>query len=767
VKRGATTGRTALLGGALGLGLAALLLGPAALEGLVPARGDLADFFWPMKAYTAARWAAGSLALWNPLSGCGEPWLAQLQTGVLNPGDLPFLLRGAAGPLLAIALHVAIAAAGMAAWLSSLGASRAGACAAAATFAGGGAFLSLVPVYNNFATAAFLPWLFLGARRAVRGFPAPFAVAVALAFLGGEPALAAAGAAAALVVAVVTRGEDAPRPSPAPARAALRAGFGLALGLGVAAAVLGPFLVLVTSTGRIAGATKAEALARPVGRADFADLAVPPAPEETRRGGPGRGGYLLTLALGPLPFVLAAAAGAGFAARPRLLVCLAALAALGVVLALGARGGLVPALWDGGLARGVRFPARWFVFAHFALAAAAGAGLDGWRDGHLVRWPARARHEAAPPSKGPLLVSAALAAGALGVLVLFAALERRAPGAAAWAAFAAAAAGVLLLWRGRGAGVPSRRHGGALLVLCVALPLPLGARDVFAGVPAADLAAAPRAVLDLAPGSAGRVFPVVSDGTLLRAWLWSGRAAWSADVARRGHEALAGYGSLPLGLASAASPSPIGNPWRARLMSAALSGGDAGAVLGLVDVRHVVTPFPAAMPGARLERRAGEVLRYGVERPLGRAFFAREAAVLDDDDAFRAISERTFDPEERALVAPGEGALPSRRAAKGFAVAHVTRDEPEAFEAGTATSEATTLVVTRSWDAGWEARLDGERVPLRRCDLALMAVAIPAGEHRLSLSYRPLAFRAGAAVSGASLLVLLALVLAGGKEDGA
>jgi len=757
-------GRTALLGGALGLAFAAALLGPGALAGLVPARGDLPDFFWPMKAYTAARWAAGSLPLWNPLSGCGEPWLAQLQTGVLYPGDLPFLLGGAAGPLLAIALHLAVAAAGMAAWLSDLRTSRAGALAGAAVFVGGGAFLSLAPVYNNFCTAAFLPWLFLGARRAVRGAsPALSALAVALAFLGGEPALAAAGACAAALVAVVTRGEDGARPA-APARAALRAGGGLVLGLALAAAALGPFLVLVTSTGRIAGATRAEALARPVGRADLADLAVPPAPEATRRAGPGRGGYLATLALGPLPFVLAAAAGAGFAARPRLLLALLALAAFGVVLALGSRGGLVPLLWDGGWARGVRFPARWFVFAHVALAAAAGAGLDGWRDGFLARWPKRDGVEAEPPGRTPLLLSAALALGALGVLAALAAAERRVPSPAAWASFAAAGAGVVLLWRAREPGVPSRAHGGALLVLCVALPLPLGARDVFAGVPAADLAGVPGVVLDLAPGAAGRVFPVVSDGALLRAWLGP---VWSADSARRSHAALAGYGSLPLGLASAASPSPISNPWRTRLLGAALSGGNAGALLGLADVRRVVTPFPAAMPGARLDRRSGDVLRYALERPLGRVFFAREAAVLDDDSAFRALSDRTFDPEARALLAPGAGAIPPPRVARSYAVAKVTKDEPETLAVQTATSEAATLVVTRSWDAGWEARLDGAAVPLLRCDLALMAVVVPAGEHTLTLAYRPAAFRAGAAVSGASLLVLLGLVLAGRKEDGA
>ena len=339
------------------------------------------------------------------------------------------------------------------------------------------------------------------------------------------------------------------------------------------------------------------------------------------------------------------------------------------------------------------------------------------------------------------------------------------PGTAAWAAFAAAAAGAALLGLARRTRMPSRESCGALLVLCVALPLPLGARDVFAGAPADELARIPRIVADLAPGSPGRIFPVVSDGALLRRWL--GGAAWTADTPLRAHEALAGYGSLSAGLASAASPSPIGNPWRTRLLGAALSGGDAGALLGLVDVRRVVTPFPAALEGTRLERRTGDMLRYGLERPSGRVFFPREAVVAEDAAAFGALAGRGFDPEASALVAPGAGALPPRRADKGFAVARVTRDEPEALAVETVTSEASLLVVTRSWDAGWEARLDGAKIPLRRCDLALMALTVPAGEHRLTLAYRPAAWRAGVAVSGVSLLVLVGLVLAGRKEDGA
>ncbi|MBK9964310.1 MAG: hypothetical protein IPP07_05165 [Holophagales bacterium] len=91
----------------------------------------------------------------------------------------------------------------MAFWLWELGGSRSAALLAGGLYAGGGAFLSLVPVYNNACTAAWLPWLFAGARRIVvgRSRGAGFAIAVAGAFLAGEPAIAAVGSAAAIALA--------------------------------------------------------------------------------------------------------------------------------------------------------------------------------------------------------------------------------------------------------------------------------------------------------------------------------------------------------------------------------------------------------------------------------------------------------------------------------------------------------------------------------------------------------------------------------------
>ena len=677
VKRGLTTGRTALLGGALGLAFAAALLGPGALLGLVPARGDLADFFWPMKAYTAARWAAGGLPLWNPLSGCGEPWLAQLQTGVLYPGDLPFLLGGAAGPLARARApprdrgggHGGVA-------LRPRHVARGRRSPGAAVWAGGGAFLvaraRLQQLLHGGVPPVALP---RGAPRRARRLAGALR-SRRRARVPRRRARACGGGAAARRGSSPSRRaarSDAPRASAGARRRCAPAG-GPPSGVGLAAAALGPFVVLVTSTGRIAGATRAEALARPVGRADLADLAVAArgrrdAPRR-RRGGAAtsrRSRSGRSRSSSPRPRAPASPRGRGSSSRSSLLAALSAPARARRRAAGSCRSSGTAASRAACASRRAGSSS-----AHLALAAAAGAGLDGWRDGHLLAWPRRATHEAEPPAKTPLVLSAAVALGALGVLAACALAERRVPGVAAWASFAG---------RGRRdasfsdsadpADVPRADGGGA--------PRPLRR----ASSPARDArrlrgrrGGRPRAAAARRRGPpVRRAGPRLSRRLGRRAPEGMARRRVDAeDTPRRAHEALAGYGTLPLGLASAASPSPIANPWRTRLLGAALSGGDAGALLGLADVRRVVTPFPTALPGARLERRAGDVLRYALERPLGRVFFARDAAVLDDDAVFRSLSARTFEPEARALLAPGGGALPPPRPSRGYAVAKVTHD---------------------------------------------------------------------------------------------
>jgi hypothetical protein len=60
---------------------------------------------------------------------------------------------------------------------------------------------------------------------------------------------------------------------------------------------------------------------------------------------------------------------------------------------------------------------------------------------------------------------------------------------------------------------------------------------------------------------------------------------------------------------------------------------------------------------------------------------------------------------------------------------------------------------------GWEARVDGEEVPIQRAGEAFQRIAVPPGSHRVEFRYRSKALRVGAGITSLSLLVLVAATL--------
>ena len=66
-------------------------------------------------------------------------------------------------------------------------------------------------------------------------------------------------------------------------------------------------------------------------------------------------------------------------------------------------------------------------------------------------------------------------------------------------------------------------------------------------------------------------------------------------------------------------------------------------------------------------------------------------------------------------------------------------------------------------DKGWQAYVDGAPVPHIRADYLLRAMRVPAGQHKIEFVFDPAAFKRGKAISFASsLLILLVLMGWGG-----
>lgn len=236
----------------------AILFAPALLQREVFVFRDHADYFQPLRYYTAQHIRAFVLPYWNPYSASGEPWLANPQTGVFYPPTWLFaFLPFETAYMLYLALHLLIL--GWGAYLLfarsvSPGAALAG--AAIVTFCG--PTLSLLDVSNNLASFAWVPLVIWCAIRPAA--PELAALVLALTFLAGEPFFASI---AAVLYVVVVRDW----------KKILIAGLGA---FGLSAVQLFPFLEMLRGSDRAAGLAPQQIFRESMPLRDWLRIAVPP-----------------------------------------------------------------------------------------------------------------------------------------------------------------------------------------------------------------------------------------------------------------------------------------------------------------------------------------------------------------------------------------------------------------------------------------------------------------------------------------------------------
>lgn len=189
--------------------------------------------------------------LWNPDNFCGIPFLATQNTHVLYPLNGLFLLvPPLEGMLLSAGVHGLIA--GFLAYLFARSMfSRSAALLAGAVYSGTGWFLAHHDLIQYVQSAAWVPLMLIGARRAVAapGFAgvALLAAGVALSFLGGMPQITVLGLLAAgyASLAIAWTGAGAGR-----MRGLSAAGAGVVAGLLLSAPQLLPTLEIQGGSGR-------------------------------------------------------------------------------------------------------------------------------------------------------------------------------------------------------------------------------------------------------------------------------------------------------------------------------------------------------------------------------------------------------------------------------------------------------------------------------------------------------------------------------------
>lgn len=769
----------------------ALLVGLSFLWAPLAALGE--EAFWahdlrhhhlPWRAWSAARWADGALPLWAPEVGNGFPLMADGQTGVFYPPtQLLFLLLP--DPLalnLSLLGHIVLAGLGARALARAVGRSELASVLAGVAYAFSG-FMATHALYLGFQNvAAWVPWVAWAVLRRRHGLLGLFA---AMMLVAGHPQAAALGLLLAGALALLEarrEGRQAARRLGAFTAAMVLAGMVAAPQLLASAELVGFTLRDGGLPADLAsqGSLPPQELLNGVLPKFFGFERPADIPETYYHRGSGYWGqgenhWEMAFYLG-VPVVLLALLGLREGRRWGLI------AALALLLMLGSRTPLWPLLRHLPGLEGFRFPVRFSLILTLAVALLAAFGLDGILA--MRAEEARRLGRRTLASAGALLLLMGIAHG--GVSLIAAPLEARLLARAGrplppppplpalqlaampppeerdleqqeerveaviagllratrpWGPDALLPAGLLVamgagcvsLGRGRLSG---RAFAGGVLGLVVL--------DLFA-FGRGYQATAPVAQVDAEPAALG---PIRAEGGRGRATVLDRRQDPALDTAL-----ISASLGLRWGTRDVILPSPLRIVRQEALLSrVGLDVGDKGAIkvqrllenLPLVDllgVRWITTVHTIEHPDWTLVQD-GPARLYRNARAMPAAFLvacARQLGAEDADAAWAALSG--LDPRREAILegAPvtGLGAGEGCPDTAELGSAEILVDEPERMVIRVRASGPALLVQTDTWYPGWEARLDGAPVEIRRADFLFRGVPVPAGEHELVLEYKP------------------------------
>jgi hypothetical protein len=190
--------------------------------------------------------------------------------------------------------------------------------------------------------------------------------------------------------------------------------------------------------------------------------------------------------------------------------------------------------------------------------------------------------------------------------------------------------------------------------------------------------------------------------------------------------------------------------------------------IDVLNVRYLLLPLYHATT-LRSVRGVSGLLRYrlganldgiqlvGNTQALPRAYLATGAIpVPDHEHAVAALRTGVIDPLRTPLV---EEPIPTLTGKPARGRIRVVAQGPSMLRLRTSCARPALLVVSDAFDPGWHARVDGVAQPVLRTNALTRSVVLPARKHDVLLYYWPQSLTRGALVSATTAALLLALLV--------
>ncbi len=186
--------------------------------------------------------------------------------------------------------------------------------------------------------------------------------------------------------------------------------------------------------------------------------------------------------------------------------------------------------------------------------------------------------------------------------------------------------------------------------------------------------------------------------------------------------------------------------------------------LQILGVQYVLTtrPYPfASTPGLELVQTVDPLRIFRVPGSPPRYFTVSQAVVRESTPAALTLLEQPDFDLLRTVVLHDNAALANASQSESTGMVQVVSETPSAIHLRVDRATPGWLVALQAFYPGWKARVNGQIADLRRANVAFTAVPLGAGTSDVELVYDPLSVKIGALVSLLTGLGLVVVAAAG------
>jgi hypothetical protein len=173
-------------------------------------------------------------------------------------------------------------------------------------------------------------------------------------------------------------------------------------------------------------------------------------------------------------------------------------------------------------------------------------------------------------------------------------------------------------------------------------------------------------------------------------------------------------------------------------------------LLDMLNVRYVIFRGNPP-PGLKPDFSSPDYWVLTNRRALPRVFVPEHVeTVIDDKERLKKLASEDFDPRRVAYV---ERDIPLPDQCSG--TAEIVEEIPTKISVSMNMQTAGLVVLADLWDQGWNAYLNGEKVPILRTNHAIRGVEVPAGKGTIEFRYEPASLARGLLLRGLALLAMI------------